>query len=113
MNNSRILKTKNVKLSGYYFYKKLNILGDFQICYNKYFQYLTNFAIKVFRKTLYKEYCFLTMRSYTNGFDGSFKHPQNTKRDKRCRNETWGTANSFICFGGSGNKLSRSIRKEL
>ena len=32
MNNSRILKIKNAKLSGYYFYMNLNICGDFQIC---------------------------------------------------------------------------------
>ena len=62
------------------------------------------------------------MRSYTNGMgsryfilcdpktkglDGSSKHPQNIKHDKRCRNESWGTANSSICIGGSGNKFSR------
>ena len=32
MNNSRILKINNAKLSGYYFYMNLNICGDFQIC---------------------------------------------------------------------------------
>ena len=32
VNNSRILTIKNAKLSGYYFYINLNILGDFQIC---------------------------------------------------------------------------------
>ena len=32
MNNSRILRTKNAKFSGYYFYLKTNVQGDFQIC---------------------------------------------------------------------------------
>ena len=32
VNNSRILRTKNAKFSGYYFYLKTNIQGDFQIC---------------------------------------------------------------------------------
>ena len=32
VKNSRILRTKNVKFSGYYFYLKTNIYGDFQIC---------------------------------------------------------------------------------
>ena len=32
VNNSRVLTIKNAKLSGYYFYKSLNIWGDFQIC---------------------------------------------------------------------------------
>ena len=32
MSNSRILRIKNAKLSGYYFYINLNKWGDFQIC---------------------------------------------------------------------------------
>ena len=32
VNNSRILKIKNAKFSGHYFYMNLNIYGDFQIC---------------------------------------------------------------------------------
>ena len=32
VNNSRILKIKNAKFSGYHFYMNLNIYGDFQIC---------------------------------------------------------------------------------
>ena len=32
VNNSRILRIKNAKLSEYYFYKNLNLWGDFQIC---------------------------------------------------------------------------------
>ena len=31
VNNSRILKIKNMKFSGYYFYSNKNIEGDFQI----------------------------------------------------------------------------------
>ena len=32
MNNSRILRIKNAKFSGYYFYVNWNIQKDFQIC---------------------------------------------------------------------------------
>ena len=32
LNNSRILRIKNEKLSEYYFYMNKNIQGDFQIC---------------------------------------------------------------------------------
>ena len=32
VKNSRIFSIKNAKVSGYYFYINLNILGDFQIC---------------------------------------------------------------------------------
>ena len=32
VNNSRIAKIKNAKLSGYYFYMNLDIWEDFQIC---------------------------------------------------------------------------------
>ena len=32
VNNSRILRIKNVKFSGYYFHKNTSILGEFQIC---------------------------------------------------------------------------------
>ena len=32
VSNSRILRIKNAKLSGYYFYMNLNIWGDFEIC---------------------------------------------------------------------------------
>ena len=32
VNNLRILRIKNEKLSGYYFYMNQNIQGDFQIC---------------------------------------------------------------------------------
>ena len=32
MNNWRILRAKNAKFSGYYFYLKTKICGDFQIC---------------------------------------------------------------------------------
>ena len=32
VNNSIILKIRNVKLSGYYFYMNLDIWGDFHIC---------------------------------------------------------------------------------
>ena len=32
VNNSRILRIKNAKFSGYCFYVNKNILGDFQIC---------------------------------------------------------------------------------
>ena len=31
-NNSRILRIKNAKFSGYCFYMKIHILADFQIC---------------------------------------------------------------------------------
>ena len=31
-NNSRILKIKNAKFSGYWFYMNTNIKGDFEIC---------------------------------------------------------------------------------
>ena len=31
-NNSRILRIKNAKFSGCYFYMNTNIYGDFQIC---------------------------------------------------------------------------------
>ena len=31
-NNSRILRIKNAKFSGYCFYMNTNIWGDFQIC---------------------------------------------------------------------------------
>ena len=31
VNNSTILRTKNVKFSGYYFYFNTNLWGDFQI----------------------------------------------------------------------------------
>ena len=34
VNNSRIVTIKNAKLSEYYFYMNLNILGNFQICIN-------------------------------------------------------------------------------
>ena len=33
--NSRILRIKNAKFSGYHFYMNTNILGDFQICINE------------------------------------------------------------------------------
>ena len=33
-NNSRILRIKNAKFSGYCFYMKTNIKGDFRICIN-------------------------------------------------------------------------------
>ena len=32
VNNLRILRTKNAKFSGYYFYLNTNIEGDFHIC---------------------------------------------------------------------------------
>ena len=32
VNNLRIVKVKNTKFSGYYFYTNTDILGDFQIC---------------------------------------------------------------------------------
>ena len=32
VNNSKILRIKNAKLSEYYFHMNLNIWGDFQIC---------------------------------------------------------------------------------
>ena len=32
VNNLKILKVKNARFSGYYFYTNLNIWGDFQIC---------------------------------------------------------------------------------
>ena len=32
VNNSSILRIKNAKLSGYYFYMNFNIWEDFQIC---------------------------------------------------------------------------------
>ena len=32
MNNWKILRIKNAKRSGYYFYKIMNVWGDFQIC---------------------------------------------------------------------------------
>ena len=34
VSNSRILRIKNAKLSGCYFYMNLNMWGDFQICIN-------------------------------------------------------------------------------
>ena len=48
MNNLRILRTKNTKFSGYYFYLDTNIWGDFQICSTfKYLHYLWSHYSKV------------------------------------------------------------------
>ena len=43
-NNSRILRIKNAKFSGYCFYMNTNIYGDFQICISV----PLNFAVKQF-----------------------------------------------------------------
>ena len=53
MNNSRILKIKNAKFSGHYFYMNLNIWADFQFCISvplRFDEYFTSLCRKAGKK---------------------------------------------------------------
>ena len=72
MNNSRILRIKNAKFSGYYFYMKWNIQKEFQVCIsvplmkplkkNSHGHFLT--AVKAFKTQRELHHCLAALKVF-------------------------------------------------